>query len=1217
MNTPLFFKSTLALTVAFTGIINLSNAEELTDSYYKNQKLFSTRPSEKKSLNVITRFGPVGMGLDLIKPTFTIQIRNIEEGSPAALTGKLKKGQIIESINGEKLADIDPRMQLAQIIGKAEASDGILKFDIKGENEPVIVKLPVLGTYSKTWPLDCPKSEKIIYHFAEYLSKPDADMGQFGMGALFLLSTGDDKYLPAVKKWAYSVGDSGYAWALGYGGPTLCEYYLRTGDQEILPKIQKWVDLAVEGQYLDGWAGRGGVPSVTYGKGHLNAASTGVVTFLLLAKECGVDVPENSLQGALRHHFRYAGRGGNPYGDDRPEVGFVDNGKNGILAFTMAAAAALDPEGEKSIYAAARDVCAMQSFYTTSFMLHGHTGGGIGELWRSPAMGLIKDKYPNQYRDFMDSRKWHYELSRRWDGSFGILGGAGYDKINWGTGYGLAYTVPRKTLRLTGAKPTKFSKQFKLPKSPWGREADDAFVTLDAVPFEEGKQQDLSNETLAKDSSMQFIRWFHSAKKQPSDAEIWKYLHHRSHNIRYIAASKILGINSGYIGWRAAGGELRPELFAKALRSDSPRVRRAMFAALSETLRKENPEGLLTKEVFDLMIESLKNSEESWYVKDAALSVIGLAEADWVAPHADMLISFLKHEEAWLRSGALYALTPIVADPRTYKKVIPAVGELIRTNQRSSVTLGMQAPLITKINAAEPEVQKLAKSVLTETFTDYAGKKSAPGGQDISSTLDAHLEYIAGSLADVPGGLDVLYIIARDRYPDEILPYKEFFLNAAPEQFGPELKKAITPIIKNELIPAYVGKNRRKLTPLAANEVQSNYPGGKQDAIDGLTGLYDRAGEAGYNWKMFANIRTAEWFYHSFDPIQSEQVPFDNLVTRYREVTLPKGMEKWSDPSYDPAASGWETGKAPFGNYLGKLPQGKVSKCLKSYVQSCSGPYCFGALPDNTLWEKEVLLLRGNFEIPALKAGHRYRIRVNGGDHVGTGGGYGIWINGKLLIENDQGTGRGGGERPKGAFITKEFLDEFKGGKVTIAVKSFLRYNDKYKTKPAKKEPQGRISLHIEEQKIPPMGDDLIRKSATVVPMMSSEWQAEYDKENAESGPDDNKFRWDGKFVANEKIQGKWKIIAEVKDIDDFGPEKKNPKARRPAFTEIELKADGASSMPTWIWSGDHLMDLDQYQALRMQAKKIGDDEFLFIESGGFSTRQKPDWKSLWLVLKK
>ena len=170
----------------------------------------------------------------------------------------------------------------------------------------------------------------------------------------------------------------------------------------------------------------------------------------------------------MRHFYRYAGRGGNPYGDDRPEVGFVDNGKNGNLAFAMAAAASLTPDGEKSVYAGARDVCAMTSFYTTTFMLHGHTGGGIGEIWRSAAMGLLHEKKPEQYREFMDNRHWHYELSRRFDGSFGILGGGGYDDEKWGVAYALAYTMPRKTLRITGAPPTKFSKPYQLPEAALG-----------------------------------------------------------------------------------------------------------------------------------------------------------------------------------------------------------------------------------------------------------------------------------------------------------------------------------------------------------------------------------------------------------------------------------------------------------------------------------------------------------------------------------------------------------------------------------------------------------------------------------------------------------------------------------------------------------------------------------------------------------------------------
>ena len=93
-------------------------------SFYKNPHgLFSTRPSETKSLQTIKRFGPVGIGIDLLQPAFTMRIQSVEAASPAE-DAKLRPGQIIETINGQKLAEIDPRIQLGQILAAAEATDG-------------------------------------------------------------------------------------------------------------------------------------------------------------------------------------------------------------------------------------------------------------------------------------------------------------------------------------------------------------------------------------------------------------------------------------------------------------------------------------------------------------------------------------------------------------------------------------------------------------------------------------------------------------------------------------------------------------------------------------------------------------------------------------------------------------------------------------------------------------------------------------------------------------------------------------------------------------------------------------------------------------------------------------------------------------------------------------------------------------------------------------
>jgi hypothetical protein len=1187
----------------FLALGSVTALAETADSFYKGPALFSLRPMGTKTVEVIERFGPVGMKLHLVQPMFTLEIAEIEPGSPADQTGKFKQGQIIESINGEKLADIDPRIQLGNMITAAEAGDGILKFAIKGEAEPVVVKIPALGEYSATWPLDCPKSDRIIDNFANYISQPgiiqswnNSRSRAFGLGMLFLLSTGDDKYLPVVREWALNYEDTSHPWQIGYAGLAMCEYYLRTGDQEVLEKIQLWVDIAERTQVNDSWVGRGGITNnIHYGGGHLNAAATGMLTFLLLAKESGADVPDRTLHSALRHFYRYSGRGGNPYGDAVPESGYADNGKNGLLAFAMAAAAALDPDGEDSIYAAARDYSALDSFYSTTFMLHGHTGGGIGEIWRSAAMGLVFEKFPKQYRDFMDSRRWHYELSRHWDGSFAILGGGQrYDNVNWGAGYTLAYTMPRKKLRLNGAPPTRFSKQYKLPERPWGNAADEEFVTTDPVPFPDGTVQDLSGETLEIDGALQNFRRLHAATPI-SDEELWKILHHRNYIYRHNAAVTLLGVHSNHIGKQVGRGEVRTELLRKALASDQARIRRSILHGLERVLRIVSPEEaeqLLTKDVFDTVASFLKNPEESWYVKQGAMNVMAYAPEAWLVPHADLLLSFLNHEEQWLQRAALDALAPIAGVPSTYEKVIPAVAELIRTNQRPFVTVGMHSKMRDHINAAAPEVHELATKHLGKSYAEFEPTSPEPGGLDTTRLINNHLRFIAESIADIPGGYDLLYQIARERQPNAILPHKDIFLQADAADLSAELRENISPIVRDELIPAFVGQNRAELHNLAKQTSQTQFPG--EDKINELARLHARAGDDVYQWKVFSNLREAEWHYYSFDPIPEEQVAYDRLNVRYREVTMPENTIDWQLPSFDPAAAGWKVGKSPFANYLGELPTKPFSKC----GPKCVGPGCYGAVQPNTLWEKKVLLLHGKFDIPELKPGHRYRIRVNMGEHVGNGNGYGIWINGKQLTEITRSIPTGKAETPMGAFITAPFHEEFQGDEpVTIAVKSFIRYADIRKGLPTKKELQGRISLQIEEQNIPPINDELVRQTATLVGMKGDAWLQSYIEDNADEDPDGHLFRWDGKFVANDHITGTWKLLGETTDPDGVGPGKNLTSARNSDFRSVTFKDGGDTNLATRLWSGDILMNLDQYCAQRMLTKLIDGKEILLIQS--------------------
>lgn len=258
----------MAVGVLVLGGLSL-RADPLTgawpkDSYYKDFPPFHPYPAEKpaKSPVMIDRFGPVGIAIDLTLPAFGMKVKSVEKDSPAEASHKLKPDQIIESINGQTLKDIDPRIILGAIITKAEASDGIVRLKVKDKPDAaakeVSVKIPVLGAYSKTWPLKCPKSDKIVREMAEYLAKSGNHINGTDLGLLFMLSTGDDKDLQVARRWIkeavakykdVDMGANPHAWNTGYSALGICEYYLRTGDASILPVIEKMADSARRSMY--------------------------------------------------------------------------------------------------------------------------------------------------------------------------------------------------------------------------------------------------------------------------------------------------------------------------------------------------------------------------------------------------------------------------------------------------------------------------------------------------------------------------------------------------------------------------------------------------------------------------------------------------------------------------------------------------------------------------------------------------------------------------------------------------------------------------------------------------------------------------------------------------------------------------------------------------------------------------------------------------------
>ena len=246
---------------------------------------------------------------------------------------------------------------------------------------------------------------------------------------------------------------------------------------------------------------------------------------------------------------------------------------------------------------------------------------------------------------------------------------------------------------------------------------------------------------------------------------------------------------------------------------------------------------------------------------------------------------------------------------------------------------------------------------------------------------------------------------------------------------------------------------------------------------------------------------------------------------------------------------------------------------------------------------------------PAFCASKSGESQFGGHSHVGTYDGFEVFINGRQLVEVKGPEGRNSGGEPDGAYITSDFFNDFKGGKVVVAAKAFLGHRGKDEIK-------GNMNIWFQRMKMPPVGDDLVRKSATIIPMLSSAWQEKLDPNNKELQTDHDKFRYDGKFTANPKVTGSWTTVAVVPAIETFDPAKPADANRAPLKT-ITLKDEGLTDSGTLIWSGDTLLDLDRFQALKMTPRTIGASAYLFIEAGGFSDQNPPGWKSPLIVMKK
>jgi hypothetical protein len=264
-----------------------------------------------------------------------ISITKVEKGSPA--DGVFLVGDVILGVGGKPFT-YDPRTEFGKALTAAESEAGGGKLAVTrwraGKAEVVVVKLPVLGSYSSTAPFDCAKSKRILEQGCKALAEKMAKSSQQedpivrSFNALALLASGDPAYLPLIKKeaqWAadYSA-DAMQTWYYGYVMMLLSEYVMATGDESVMPGLRRLALEAANGQSAVGsWGHKFALPDGRLGGyGMMNPPGVPLTISLVMARAARVKDPalDRAIELSARLLRFYIGKGAIPYGDHHPWI---------------------------------------------------------------------------------------------------------------------------------------------------------------------------------------------------------------------------------------------------------------------------------------------------------------------------------------------------------------------------------------------------------------------------------------------------------------------------------------------------------------------------------------------------------------------------------------------------------------------------------------------------------------------------------------------------------------------------------------------------------------------------------------------------------------------------------------------------------------------------------------------------------------------------------
>lgn len=1003
----------------------LRAADQTAAGYYTEPPVYNNRPQPGREYEL----GDIGVtGIKAhIKKGVTVAVEGAEPNTPA--DGKFNPGDIIVGVNGVLLKGKNPYVILGAALTEAEAADGVLKFDIKPDKDdtikPVTIKIPVLGAYSQTFPLNCDKSKKIIQQAAEFYSSKDRLKGHTmcnALACLFLLSTGDERYVPRVKEYfsqflkkretwgalnreddakeVQGVGDN--TWYNGYNGIACAEYYLRTGDRSVLPLLQYYCDDAKRRQYWGkGWGHWGYALNPAYegAGGLMNPAGTQVLTTLLLGKECGVKVDEKTLLGALKFWYRFAGHGTIPTTDTRTWYILRNAGKDGATAAAMQIAS--HAQGDVSIYQQAKEYLSMSALTSWPAMDY-----EFEAFWHGLAGANVLDFDPKLYHLTNRRLAWWYDLSRHASGAFtpATLQVQTGDPVDSGISVALCYTAPLKTLRITGAPRSPYAKDFTLPEQLWGTEADKAFLSPKNNP-------DFSKYGEAEEIYIPY--WQLHADLGSTDVSqlplntLLKDVRHARYEIR-LAAAKALRANKHY------------DELEKLLREPDPRLRRAALDGINDNVMfcaqsALGPHALKTGEYTPAMTRAiariLSDPQESWFVVDAALLALNHAPIAAIKENITHILPWTSHDEWWLRESAFTALMGLEKDDDLFRQYLPMLIDMCVNEYYTNPRDHMNAMLLEAMQqkrsdspAGKQIIAGFVRATLESKILPNVGpnRRSQEGAYNVvqaASTCSQQAPEASAELAATiaQGGrleqLDTATLLRLVRHQDGYVAERYCGFYPALAALAPQPQQKLSDILYHDFRPEFIKRLK------TVNQ---------EDEKDLLETLVDitKLKKPIAGWQVIGQPAPAKrvWRYCAFDPAEKDRLKSLAEEHRFREVTLPAGLEQWYLPEFDDRQ--WKRGPSPIG--------------VGEYKAWGEG---LGWTVDNTHFVKnnsdwgagEFLLMRTTFEVADLDYDY-YSIKILANQ------GYHIYLNGHEIH----------------TWIWMEFVPQYHRIMLTDAVKKYL-----------------------------------------------------------------------------------------------------------------------------------------------------------------------------------